>query len=187
MSVWLGNFVSADDGGVAYQRQRDTIKQALQDYGTDHVEGIAVGNEFMLKSVLLKTLLSAPDTFCSYLNDNDDSNDPDPDGAIGQQGAQILIQDITDTRQMVTGLSLPKTLTIGTAEAGSFFNTEVLESVDFGMSNVHPWFANVTVDEAADWTAEFFQVFNTDVAEELSNQPTMYIAETGWPTVSFDL
>lgn len=53
------------------------------------------------------------------------------------------------------------------------------------MANVHPWFANVTAQEAAGWTAEFFQ--DTDVAQAqlTTKKPSMYIAETGWPTVSF--
>lgn len=51
------------------------------------------------------------------------------------------------------------------------------------MANVHPWFANTTIDDAASWTAEFFE--ETDIAEaaKVSNNPSMYIAETGWPTV----
>jgi exo-beta-1,3-glucanase (GH17 family) len=52
------------------------------------------------------------------------------------------------------------------------------------MANVHPWFANVSVAQSAAWTAEFFA--DTDVAQAnaLTNKPTMYIAETGWPSVS---
>lgn len=51
------------------------------------------------------------------------------------------------------------------------------------MSNVHPWFANVSIDQAAAWTNEFFQETNVAVANTLSNKPQMYIAETGWPSV----
>jgi exo-beta-1,3-glucanase (GH17 family) len=51
------------------------------------------------------------------------------------------------------------------------------------MANVHPWFGNVSIDTAADWTYQFFE--QTDVAPttSLTNHPTMYIAETGWPSV----
>jgi len=51
------------------------------------------------------------------------------------------------------------------------------------MSNVHAWFANVSAPDAAGWVAEFFQGNNVEVANGLPNKPTMYIAETGWPTV----
>ena len=54
------------------------------------------------------------------------------------------------------------------------------------MSNVHPWFANVSVEEAAGWTNTFFQEQNVAVANTLSNKPQMFIAETGWPTKSSD-
>ena len=52
------------------------------------------------------------------------------------------------------------------------------------MANVHPWFADVTVQESAGWTYEFFQQNDVQLANNLTNKPTMYIAETGWPTVS---
>ena len=54
------------------------------------------------------------------------------------------------------------------------------------MSNVHPWFANVSIDQAAGWTYDFFQEQNVQVAQSLPNKPTMYIAETGWPSKSSD-
>lgn len=54
------------------------------------------------------------------------------------------------------------------------------------MSNVHPWFASVDIQDAAGWTAYFFQENNIQPASLLSNKPTMYIAETGWPTVRLD-
>lgn len=51
VSVYLGNYNVPTDGGASYTRQRDTIKEALQTYGTDHVLGVTVGNEWMLKCV----------------------------------------------------------------------------------------------------------------------------------------
>jgi exo-beta-1,3-glucanase (GH17 family) len=51
------------------------------------------------------------------------------------------------------------------------------------MANVHPWFANVSIDQAAMWTNLFFQQNNVQSAAALPNQPKMYIAETGWPSV----
>ena len=138
----------------------------------------------------------------SYLTANGGGDEPN--GDIGNAGAQLLIPNITDTRSMVEGLNLGKTITIGTADAGSFFNNEVLEQVDYGvrtrrrvdvsysnpflqMSNVHPWFANVSITDAAAWTYEFFQDNNVVVAQNLTNKPQMYIAETGWPSVKIHL
>jgi exo-beta-1,3-glucanase (GH17 family) len=49
MKVFLGIYPIATDAGAAYVRQRDLIKDALTTYGTDHVAGLTVGNEFILK------------------------------------------------------------------------------------------------------------------------------------------
>lgn len=163
MTVWLGNYPIATDNGAAYQRQRDEIKAALQTYGTSNIGGITVGNEFML----------------NYLNDNGAT---DPNSAVGNTGAAILIADIQDTRSTLSGMNI--NLQVGNSDAGSYFNTEVLQAVDYGMANVHPWFANVSATDAAAWTASFFQTTDVAQAALLSNNPKMYIAETGWPTKS---
>lgn len=88
---------------------------------------------------------------------------------------------------------------VGNADAGSYFNNEVLSAVDYGvgiplyiclmsayvmqMANVHPWFANQSINDAAGWTADFFASTDVALAQSLSNKPKMFIAETGWPTV----
>lgn len=51
VSVYLGNYAVPTDGGAAYVRQRDEMKAALQTFGADHVLGVTVGNEFILKCV----------------------------------------------------------------------------------------------------------------------------------------
>ena len=52
------------------------------------------------------------------------------------------------------------------------------------MANVHPWFGDVSIDDAATWTWQFFQTNDVSISDEVDNKPQMYIAETGWPTVS---
>ncbi|KAJ7887836.1 hypothetical protein B0H14DRAFT_3430455 [Mycena olivaceomarginata] len=70
----------ATDAGVAYIRQRYLIKDALTTYGTDHVAGISVGDEFIL----------------NYLTENGGSQQ-DPNGGVGNIGAALLLANITDT------------------------------------------------------------------------------------------
>jgi len=166
MDVFVGNYVLPSDN-ASYDRQRDTIKQAILTYGTDHILGVTVGNEFML----------------NYLTDNDAT---DPNGSVGQQGAAMLIAYIQDTRSMLSSLSLSKAMPVGNADAGSYFNKEVLSAVDYGLSNVHAWFANTSADNAASWVTSFFEDTNVKPAALLPNNPKMYIAETGWPTNSSD-
>lgn len=113
-----------------------------------------------------------------------DHNTQDPNSDIGNQGAAILTADIADTRSMIANLNLGKTIQVGNSDAGAYFNNRVLEASDYGLSNVHPWFAHVTIDQAAAWTASYFDQTNVQPASQLPNKPKMYIAETGWPTQS---
>jgi exo-beta-1,3-glucanase (GH17 family) len=165
VNVYLGIYPEPDDNNTAYNRQRGEIQDVLTTYGTDHVSGLTVGNEFML----------------NYLNAHQAT---DPNGAVGNTGAAQLLADIQDARSMLSSLNL--SIPVGNSDAGSFFNTQVLQAVDYGLSNVHPWFANVSIDVAAAWTAQFFEQTNVQPASQLSNHPNMYIAETGWPTKSSD-
>lgn len=75
-------------------------------------------------------LIRYPSSFVpfSYLNANGAT---DPNSAVGNTGAAILINDIQDTRKMLSslGVSLP----VGNSDAGSYFNNEVLAAVDFGV------------------------------------------------------
>ena len=50
-------------------------------------------------------------------------------------GAATLTANIADTRQMLSGLNLKKTILVGNSDAGSYFNNEVLEAVDYGVSS----------------------------------------------------
>ncbi|KAJ7455240.1 glycoside hydrolase [Mycena galericulata] len=163
MTVWVGNYAIADNG-TAYDRQRGELEAAIQKYGVGNIGGMTVGNEFIL----------------DYLDAN---NATDPNGSVGNAGAAILIADIKDTRSMMSSLSLSN-VTIGTSDAGAYFNTLVLEAIDYGMANVHPWFADTTIDDAATWTAEFFTDTDVAASNNVSNTPQMFIAETGWPTNS---
>ncbi|KAJ2916451.1 hypothetical protein MD484_g3985, partial [Candolleomyces efflorescens] len=167
MEVFTGIYVVADDHD-AYLRQRDLIKDAIETYGTKHIAGVTVGNEFMLNWVTGHGVT-------------------DPNSGVGLEGADILLADIQDTKQMLTDMNLDKHIPVGNSDAGSFFSTEVLEAVEYGLSNVHAWFANTTAEGASQWVFDFFQESNLTPAAALPNKPAMYIAETGWPTKSSDL
>ena len=68
------------------------------------------------------------DRRCSYLNDNGGT---DPNDSVGNAGAKLLIADIDDTKQMLSDLGVD--LPVGNSDAGSYFNDQVLESVDYGV------------------------------------------------------
>ena len=52
------------------------------------------------------------------------------------------------------------------------------------MSSLLTWFIGTAVQDAAAFTFTYFKQTNVDVANSLANKPQMYIAETGWPTLS---
>jgi hypothetical protein len=53
--------------------------------------------------------------------------------AMSFLGSAILKADIQDTRDMLTsmGVNIP----VGNSDAGSYFSTEILSSVDYGVSH----------------------------------------------------
>lgn len=163
MTVYLGIYINDND--TVYERQRDLTKTALEQFGTDHVSGLTVGNEFILNNLTAAQLT-------------------DPTSPVGIAAADFLKTKIADVRSMLSGMSLSKTIPVGTSDAGGSFNTDIIEACDYCMANVHPWFASVTIDQAASWTASYFNETDVALAATTSNNPVFYIAETGWPTNS---
>jgi hypothetical protein len=56
---------------------------------------------------------------------------------------------------MLASMSLPKTIPVGNGDAGSYTNTQLLGSVDYFMSNIHPWFGHLPVEQSAGWSELF--------------------------------
>ncbi|EPT05523.1 hypothetical protein FOMPIDRAFT_158561 [Fomitopsis schrenkii] len=163
MTAWLAVY-NVPDNATAYEEQRDKVVDALKTYGPDHVGGVTVGNEFIL----------------NYIGAH--GGGTDANNAVGDAGAALLNMNITDMKSQIStlGYSIP----VGTSDAGAYFNNEVLENVDYALSNVHSWFANVSIEDAASWTYTFFEESDVAVAQTLANKPDFAIGETGWPTNS---
>ena len=62
----LGNYPLATDNGSAYNRQRDVMKKAIETYGTDHIAGVTVGNEFMAAKYVFLALFHYFATYCRF-------------------------------------------------------------------------------------------------------------------------
>jgi len=165
MSVYLANYVMPNQDDI-FVRQMSEINQAVQTYGTKNVAGCIVGNEFML----------------DYLTAN---GAMDPNGPVGQAGGALLLSYINQTKGNFTSLGV--NVPVGTSDAGSYFNNQVLENVDFAMSNIHGWFANQTINNAATWVTNFFETTNVQPGASLTPSPKFMIGETGWPTNSSDV
>lgn len=160
MTIWPAVYVDSNDTAMTTQLQ--ALGAALETYGTDHIGGITIGNEYILD--------------ITGTSDNSSS---------GYASALATLQaDLKTANTTIKNLKLDKPLPIGNSDSGANFGTALGKSVDFWMSNVHPYFAAQSIDAAAQWTWDFFQSFDQDVADSIPNHPEMYIAETGWPTAS---
>ncbi|TXT12787.1 hypothetical protein VHUM_01188 [Vanrija humicola] len=157
MTVYPAIYVNQDDTIFTYQM--NNLTDAISKYGADMVDGIAVGNEYMLNQVGSSTSGAAYNTALKYLSDR--------------------IERFNTTLQ---GMGLSKHIPVGTGDAGSVFSVALAEKIDFFMSNVHPWFGELPAAQAAKWTWSYFDEHNVQVAAQATNKPNMYLAETGWPT-----
>ncbi|KAM0747073.1 glycoside hydrolase [Meredithblackwellia eburnea MCA 4105] len=152
MTVWLGAYIG-DNKTVNAQQQQVTL-DVLRTYGTDHVEGVIIGNEYILNAESQSTAIT------------------------------YIINQVAAFKTQLAALNLAKTLPVGTADAGSVLTATLAKGVDFFMANVHPFFGGVPIAQGAAWTNEFFQENDVYYCNRAANSPTCYIAETGWPTAS---
>lgn len=71
-------------------------------------------------------------------------------------------------------------LPIATSDLGDNWDSDLVKKTDVVMSNVHPFFAGVEVDDAASWTWSFWQ--NNDVVLTKDTDKKQVISEVGWPS-----
>ncbi|CAH7668014.1 glycoside hydrolase superfamily [Phakopsora pachyrhizi] len=161
LSIWLGIYIDGND--TVYQRQLDAVTTAIKKYGTEHIAGITVGNEFLLLSF------------------GEGGTAADPKGIAARA---TLLNYVQKTNSTIQAMKLDKPIPLGTSDAGSAVTKELCAGVDYVMANVHPWFGSVPIEQAAVWTWQFFQDFDVKICAQAPNNPIMYIAETGWPTAS---
>lgn len=107
MTVWLGIYIDTDD--TIWARQRDDTLAIIQKYGTAHISGITVGNEFLLNT----------------------------EGAASSYTS--IRQKVAEFKEELAKMNLDKTIPVGTADAGSMITAPLAGSVDYVMANVHPW------------------------------------------------
>ena len=164
MTIYPAIYVDSND--AAFTEQLKAITDAFDDYGVDHVDGLAVGNEFLLNSMA-------------------DAGSTSPTGAAYTAAVKTLSAKIATTKSAISG-KYSKDIPIGTGDAGSMASAAIAQVVDFFMANVHPWFASTTIDDAAGWTYSYFEESVDSVIKAGSPDVVTYIAETGWPSKSSD-
>lgn len=82
-----------------------------------------------------------------------------------------------DVRQNLTSQNIK--LPVATSDLGDDWTAGLASSTDVLMSNIHPFFAGVTVDKAPGWTYDFWQTHDVILIKDQSKN---VISETGWPS-----
>jgi exo-beta-1,3-glucanase (GH17 family) len=97
------------------------------------------------------------------------------DKAASQKG---LIDILKKVKSNFTSLGYD--LPVATSDLGDNWDGTLVDAVDAVMSNIHPFFAGVPVEEAAGWTWSFWQ--NKDIPLTKGSDKPQIISETGWPS-----
>lgn len=94
-----------------------------------------------------------------------------------------LIQTLTDIRANFT--SLGYTMPVGTSDLGDNWTGQLVEGSDMVMSNIHPFFAGVSAEDAAPWTLNFWNTHDKTLTASGTGTESgkkQIISETGWPS-----
>ena len=93
--------------------------------------------------------------------------------------ATQLLEVITDVKSNFTAKSID--LPVASSDLGDAWNTapQIVAEIDYLMSNIHPFFAGVTAEEAAGWTYDFWTQHDTILKTDITKN---VISETGWPS-----
>jgi exo-beta-1,3-glucanase (GH17 family) len=92
---------------------------------------------------------------------------------------QVLWQRMSDFRNTLKQLNLPN-IKVVTSDLGSNISPAMVQATDQVWANVHPFFAGVVIDQASNWTFNYFN--QTDVIPALPKQAIL--SEVGWPTAN---
>ena len=84
---------------------------------------------------------------------------------------------LKDVRQNLTSQKID--LPVATSDLGDAWTAGLAANTDLVMSNIHPFFAGVPVDQASGWTWSFWQQKDTPLIKDQSKN---VISETGWPS-----
>ncbi|OJD21388.1 hypothetical protein ACJ73_07272 [Blastomyces percursus] len=150
MKIWLGVWI--DNNATTNDRQIEQLYKIVKDTKDKSVfKGVIVGNEVLFRGKNSNSPFTTITALAKY------------------------IQDVKSQLKSM-GADMPVT----TSDLGDNWTPELARVADVVMANVHPFFAGVTVDEAASWTWSFWQQQNVPLTQ--GTRKPQIISEVGWPT-----
>lgn len=99
-------------------------------------------------------------------------------GSTKSEAQKNLISYMNDVRDELKKRNLD--LPVATSDLGDNWNEELAKEADLVMSNVHPFFAGVTVEDAASWTYTFWTGHDASLTKGTDKKQV--ISEVGWPS-----
>ncbi|EGW30797.1 uncharacterized protein SPAPADRAFT_56764 [Spathaspora passalidarum NRRL Y-27907] len=96
----------------------------------------------------------------------------------GDKTRDELIEYIQDAKEFLKLMHIDD-IPVGTSEIGSLIDKELLQACDIIGANIQPFFGGVTVEDAVNWTLDFFQYQIEPYNEK--NIPVV-VTEVGWPS-----
>lgn len=116
-----------------------------------------------------------------------DKNGADPFAGVIVGNEVLYRQQLTETNlaEILTNVKSNFTekninLPLATSDLGDNWTAGLAATVDVVMSNIHPFFGGVPVDDAAGWTWDFWQGKDVVLTENTSKKNI--ISEVGWPS-----
>lgn len=99
-------------------------------------------------------------------------------GSTKSEAQKNLIGYMDDVRKQLKKRNID--MPVATSDLGDDWNKDLAKAADMVMSNVHPFFAGVTVEEAASWTYTFWTSHDASLTKGTDKKQV--ISEVGWPS-----
>lgn len=98
-----------------------------------------------------------------------------PDKQTAQKNLTGYMEDVRDALKK-RSIDMP----VATSDLGDNWNQALSKASDLVMSNIHPFFAGVKVDDAASWAWDFWQGHDAPLTK--GTKKKQVISEIGWPS-----
>ncbi|KAK2737148.1 hypothetical protein FQN55_001264 [Onygenales sp. PD_40] len=150
MKLWLGVWI--DNNATTNDRQIEQLYKIVDKAEDNSIfKGVIVGNEVLFRG---------------------------KDGASPLRTISSLSKYMKDVKSQLKKMNVD--IPVATSDLGDDWTAELAQVADAVMSNVHPFFAGVPVDQAAGWTWNFWQDHNVQLTK--GTKKPQVISEVGWPS-----